>query len=486
MNGLPAIMGGSLAERRPPRCPPFVDVTSVEDLLPYVESVARRPYGGIGLHVGWDLHAGERILVRTDSWYDPMCVEAVVRTLEKFGCDVTVDHEDRGTPRRLDGHEEVEIFLNLTREISLEWMDQWREIERSGKYDKLLWGFGGPVLSDSTLKVQRLPFMSKEMLATPANTIPLEVLRAIDEWTWDMFRQARRVRVTDPEGTDLTYTNHDEYFNTDRTEINPELLDLWVPSNASLWRTYLPGHVPAKSIFPTTLDDAEGVIAGTMNHIGPFPRISMSVERGMITEIREGGLFGDKLRALKEETDDVRYPGNPNPGLMNLWEVAVGTNPKVHRIRENFLTGWNCGLFERMRSGVIHLGFGTVISTDLERQAAAEGKKVGHWHVHLYFPTVRMEMADGSEQLLIEDGRHKALDDERVREIAAKYGDPDVLLSEDWIPAVPGLNMDGDYFRDYASDPTDWTLTELHVCRKWHNLFMKMVAPGGTAGASCH
>jgi hypothetical protein len=40
--------------------------------------------------------------------------------------------------------------------------------------------------------------------------------------------------------------------------------------------------------------------------------------------------------------------------------------------------------------------------------------------------------------------------------------------------------MDGDYFRDYASDPTDWTMTELHVCRKWHDLYMKMVSPGGT------
>ena len=73
-----------------------------------------------------------------------------------------------------------------------------------------------------------------------------------------------------------------------------------------------------------------------------------------------------------------------------------------------------------------------------------------------------------------------------MRAIAARYGDPDALLSEDWVPAIPGINMEGDYWRDYANDPTDWTLTELHICEKWHNLHMKMVAPPGADGARQH
>jgi hypothetical protein len=93
-------------------------------------------------------------------------------------------------------------------------------------------------------------------------------------------------------------------------------------------------------------------------------------------------------------------------------------------------------------------------------------------------------MADGSTELLIEDGRLKALDAPEVRELAARYGDPDAMLSEDWVPAIPGINMEGDYYKDYANDPTDWTLTELHICEKWHNLYMKMVAP--TSGANGH
>jgi hypothetical protein len=35
---------------------------------------------------------------------------------------------------------------------------------------------------------------------------------------------------------------------------------------------------------------------------------------------------------------------------------------------------------------------------------------------------------------VVEDGHLMALDAPEVREIAAKYGDPDDLLAEDWIP----------------------------------------------------
>ena len=39
------------------------------------------------------------------------------------------------------------------------------------------------------------------------------------------------------------------------------------------------------------------------------------------------------------------------------------------------------------------------------------------------------------------------------RALASRYGDPDYLLAEDWIPEVPGINAPGDYMRDYAPNP---------------------------------
>jgi hypothetical protein len=35
-------------------------------------------------------------------------------------------------------------------------------------------------------------------------------------------------------------------------------------------------------------------------------------------------------------------------------------------------------------------------------------------------------------------------------------GNPDELLKEKWIPRYPGINMPGDYMKDYASDPYNW------------------------------
>jgi hypothetical protein len=44
------------------------------------------------------------------------------------------------------------------------------------------------------------------------------------------------------------------------------------------------------------------------------------------------------------------------------------------------------------------------------------------------------------------------LDDPEVRTLAAKYGDPDKLLTEDWIPEIPGINAPGSD-EEYARDP---------------------------------
>ncbi len=70
----PSFAEPPLAEKRPPRCPPFVEVTSSDQLLPYLEHVAKRQYNH-GLNACWDLQPGERVMLRVDNWHDPMVVE---------------------------------------------------------------------------------------------------------------------------------------------------------------------------------------------------------------------------------------------------------------------------------------------------------------------------------------------------------------------------------------------------------------------------
>lgn len=59
-----------------------------------------------------------------------------------------------------------------------------------------------------------------------------------------------------------------------------------------------------------------------------------------------------------------------------------------------------------------------------------------------------------------------SLDNPEVRALASRYGDPNYLLTEDWIPEVPGINAPGDYLKDYAPDPGTYSLRLLDQATK--------------------
>lgn len=479
--GLPRFPSPPLADRRPPRCPPYLEIEHADQLLPYLEHVAQRPYNH-GLNACWGLQPGERVLLRVDNWHSDLVIEACKKIFEKYGVTYEIKSIDRGPVKQWKGADEVDYYIFRTKELA-QWMDEWEEAAAKQQYDKILMGYGGPVLTDKFVKIQRMPFITPEILASPAHTMPAELLTALDRWTWDRLRSCRRARIVDPEGTDIEYTNHDAYWDAKREFYNPDIVGRTWQGNEKFGATYLPGHITGRPwIYLPNKEDGNGVIAGTTNHIAPVDWTQLVVENSKITKINGGGEFGDKLRAVKEATDHLQYPNFPGKGLLYWWEASIGTNPHIHRPRKDFPSGFvNC-LYERVRSGVIHMGFGTIISSMDERVAARQGLTVGHWHLHLYFPTFHLEMG-GDNELLIENGRLLALDDPAIRKIAAKYGDPDLWLDESWNPAVPGLNMKGDYWNHYARDPLHWVKTELDICRNYHPLFMEMT---GADRKYCH
>ena len=59
-----------------------------------------------------------------------------------------------------------------------------------------------------------------------------------------------------------------------------------------------------------------------------------------------------------------------------------------------------------------------------------------------------------------------SLDNPEVRALASRYGDPDYLLAEDWIPEVPGINAPGDYLKDYAPNPGGYALQVMDKANK--------------------
>ncbi len=153
-----------------------------------------------------------------------------------------------------------------------------------------------------------------------------------------------------------------------------------------------------------------------------------------------------------EETRRTQYPCFPRPGLFYLWEAAIGGHPKINRPKN--IEYWSSGGFEweRRRTGVIHLGFGTFWRGAEEEWAAERGLVYAHLHVHLLFPTYELTTRSGERFTLIRDGRLSAMDDPEIRMLAERYGDPDELLREAWVPQVPGITVPGEY-ATYAANP---------------------------------
>jgi len=254
IHGKPQFASPPLIATQRPRCPPYVDNYSVDDLLPYLDAVAKRPYTQ-GLHAAWDLQRGERVLLRVDNWHDPLVIEACKKIFEKYAVKYEILMADKGPLPIWEGHDEVEYYLRRTKELA-EWMEEWDRISQEGKYDKLLWGYGGPVLCDDRIKIQRMPFITPELLASPAHTLPWKVIHAVDEWTWDRIRVSKRIHIVDPEGTDLWYSNHDGYYDASRSKLNHDLVASTWPGRYVSPNFTLPAHVLATRSWLSFLRDA--------------------------------------------------------------------------------------------------------------------------------------------------------------------------------------------------------------------------------------
>lgn len=397
---------------------------------------------------GYDVEDGqfERILMVVEDNYDKTVPDALADAMREKGAEVDIVTIEK-VPDEIDPWEHELPGVHYGRKwghplLNMEGIRWWEDLaEEDSHYDMLIYGVGGPNRKLRTdTEYQRIPWRLEEDLVSPANTYPTELWQAINEKTAEVVYDAEEVRLTDPEGTDLTFTNYDDkeaYFKRDA-----------------------PGHIFGHPCFITPEADTTGVIAGTVNHAGAFPRIEVELNDAKVVDVRGGGRFGKLWREMLDETEGIQYPGLPGPGLFWIWEMAIGTHPKVSRPPAEDINRVQYPEIERRRSGIIHCGFG--IQYQIEPYAAKlESIPWGHVHVHLNFATYEATMEDGSTKKLIDDGHLTTLDHPDVRAVAEEHGDPDELLTEDWIPAVPGINQDGDYMDDYASDPADWIKREM-------------------------
>jgi hypothetical protein len=316
------------------------------------------------------------------------------------------------------------------------------------KYNMIISGAAGPQPPVS-YPWHRFNCNSLEDFVGPAVDTPGDLLELINKTVFSQVKSCETLRLTDPEGTDVKWTNYDDE------------------------RVYAPSHIFAR---PYNIghgfggkDDCTGVIAGTVCHLGVFPHCKAYIEGGQVVKVKGGGKYGEVWREKLEWLRNKRLPpmyvlGSKtkkfqisNPGYFWFNEGAIGTVPGMCRTqREGIFQNYANSLHERVRAGYFHSGFGDWADF---RSLLDAGFPWSHCHIHSLFATLEGSDEKGKPLRIIDKGHLTALDDPEVKSLASRYGAVE-LLKEIWIPAIPGINVPGDYMKDYAQDPVSWIKKE--------------------------
>ncbi len=453
-----------------PLYPMFKRPMSIEEIMPKVRELVSEPAGPHfhSLRPGYGIKKGDKILFVALSEYDPMVVEAMCRAMRELGAHVdlfTIDSTPVAPPQELAAHEALAIdkdeddfnywYTLITNQLRT---TTAKAIVQTEKYSMVIGGFAGPLPFGLTFPWHRFNFVALEDFASPIVNYPSVLQRLVDEKAWAMLKSCQTMRLTDPEGTDVTYTNYEDE------------------------RSMVPMHLHGK---PANIghgfggkDDCNGVISGTLNHMGAFPYCRAYLEGSRVTKVEGGGYYGDVWREMLERYEKVQWPlfplefeGTPKyqvpgPGFFWFCELAIGTIPSSFRLgREGRFECYANFLHDRMRGGYVHCGFGTNYRGI--PQSIKAGLPWTHLHIHLIFATLEGKTAKGERVTVIDKGHLTALDDPAVRKLASKYGNPDKMLKEIWWPALPGINAPGDYMNDYAQDPVSWIIKEAKEHPTW-------------------
>jgi hypothetical protein len=341
----------------------------------------------------------------------------------------------------------------------------------------VFWGKGG----STGLRRQLYPMQDKFLgtfiqdnvydLQSQMSTYPGDVWQLAEEQLLEPLVYVDRVEITDPEGTNL------------HADITDEMAQRWAagayqrghlymfPNQATGRFGYSFVNYPAfqaKWLPREPIAKIEGVLAGTQGHGGFFPRWEVYFKNGFISDVKGGGAQGAALKEFLQYPglNDLTFPYHNQPGYWYLYEIAFGSHPKSFR-HPGVMTETGNTSPERVRSGVIHWGLGIRLWHDPD--APTESKKwrefteqhnvaFDHgWHTQTYFTTYKVRLRNANKWVnILDKGHMTSLDNPEVRALASRYGDPGYLLTEDWIPDVPGINAPGDYMKDYAQNPGDY------------------------------
>lgn len=459
-----------------PRYPKLKRPKSIEDLMPMARDLVNQPPGHIHtVKPYYRIKSGDKILFVVNSEYHPMVIEAMYRAMREKGARVDLfvrDSTPVAPPEELAAHEAIAMEKDegdynyyYTGICDLIRPDTARAMVNLDKYTMVIAGAAGPLPQNISFPWFRFNFGYLEDWAGPMINFPRELKDLIDVKVFNQIRSCKVLELTDPEGTDIKWTNYEDD------------------------RLFLPNHILARPInigygFEGK-DDCTGVVAGTLIHLGAFPNCKAYLEGGQVVKVEGGGKYGEFWQELVKKYKNTKMPRlfvtgrqdpknifSPykrredvptyeikDPGLFWFWEAAIGTVPGAFRLpQEGRFECYGNFLHDRWRAGYIHCGFGPVVWWQTEMIKA--GLPWTHVHLHLVFATLKGTTDRGEIVTIIDKGHLTALDDAEVRTLAKKFGNPEELLTETWFPCIPGINVPGDYMKDYGRNPIPWIKKE--------------------------
>jgi hypothetical protein len=403
-----------------PRMPSVKQPNSAEDILSALRTVVTRPHVR-GMNEALGLKPGERVLMITDSTVDPIMSEGFQEAIRDAGGHVDIVN--------LEGYPLLDDPIDLVYGPNTSnWYPQW--VWEAAKHADVLlclaffkfphtpnlpWGRQNTYSANWRIKGRAIQWeLPPDMLLCPALTYPLEIWDAIDAKHNDLMWGARRIEITEDNGTHLAWeVTPEDWASIEGRGDEDEL---------ATRMSYVPGHqfVP----FPKSLQFEGQVVINSLTFGGPVPPTTLTVDGRRVTQVEGNNHFADKLRESFEKYKDQTWRGLPGPGANWISTFAACTNPKFRRspnwesMRGSArVHAWCLG---HRRSGFLHASVGAALEHE-------NSKLIRHFD--MAFPNL---LADGNPVIL--DGHMLALDDPEVRNIAEKYGNPDELLREDWIP----------------------------------------------------
>jgi hypothetical protein len=457
-----------------PMAPQYKKPTSIEECLPQARIMAKKTFGRAAFG---PIKTGDKILIVTYPDQDKYVQGAIVQALKEEGAvkvDFINDHELSGQEsisrsvengwaeademaKAPPGLAELPVFSAAGKGLR-------KLLDEHPDYTGVFWGPGGRVHTILVMGQHGSKFRNNYVLnnwqefVSKTWTCPDELWRGIERPLIEALGKACMVRITDPEGTYLEYPLTEEQallFQKCAWLPGHLFLD---PLQATSEECSIGTWPYAWEKVPPVFHDLNGVLAGTSTHFGYIPRIELYFEHARLVEVKGGGKYGQLIQEMMDKYKNAHWPGYPDKGFFWFCDSALCTVIKAFRRTADMYNNYSPlpNISERNRAGIFHHGFGSRRHSGKKFDAYAKKNGLPHTHIHIhnYFTTYEIKMRDtGHWYKFTDKGLLSTLDDPKIRTLAAKFGDPDELLSIEWVPPLPGINCEGDYLKDYAPDP---------------------------------